>query len=778
MSKPNKGGKKNAKDSLPPVNKNQLGEEYLKAPDTPDPTEEEGAYAIEFRHELLDHFLEKADELGKAHDDHTSQAVNRIEEYEKIQEEHKVLYDTNHNNQDERRKLTEKLIEHSKNFEDYSKDSATHKRRLRAELDELEDTLRKLKDQISEMEIENKNLVLISETEQSIQDAKNRAEADAVNAVNRDLKELVARLSIDAEKDISFQEVSERIKGDVNKNYQQSENDFNRFLKQAETAREELSEDLNELKERAGNRNNDNEELRSRIEEGEVEIDRLNRSIDLLNKEIDNIKRTNEDSLKNLEADRQANEDTIADLRKTADDLKVEQSKLEISISKINSQLQYLSEAAKSGGNELIKQKINKFDKSIKSTEQKTEQLKSQLNGMNQEWNDKAEGASREMATLIRDSESKAAADKINQLLHELETRQNEINELKKKRSQIERELASSDPERTDRDIQNSSAELAAINNELLELLREKNNLYGELIQYTKELYDLNQVLQKNEQEIAKLKLELEWLRKEQEEKRFVYEHLKAQIEERRRILDDIKAEIARQDEIAKELQATLQARRDEGDELDKLLAERDSEIRKLEAQLEELNRNRPVEVQEPEPEPEPLQVEKPEARYVADEKDEVDRLLAQFINFNTCPVPIKRLGGGYYLFGTRKIYAKIMNGRLVIRVGGGYMVIDEFIATYAEIEVQKMRAREEKGLSAVPTIEDLSPSNRSLGSPSNLNKSKRKKSGSRSPASPGGTFKTSGSPINGTSRTKQFTQEQIDKLKSSGGARVVGSPK
>jgi TfoX/Sxy family transcriptional regulator of competence genes len=46
----------------------------------------------------------------------------------------------------------------------------------------------------------------------------------------------------------------------------------------------------------------------------------------------------------------------------------------------------------------------------------------------------------------------------------------------------------------------------------------------------------------------------------------------------------------------------------------------------------------------------------------------------------NNCPVPIKRLGGGYYLFGTKKIYAKILNGRLVIRVGGGYMVIDEFI--------------------------------------------------------------------------------------------------
>jgi hypothetical protein len=66
-----------------------------------------------------------------------------------------------------------------------------------------------------------------------------------------------------------------------------------------------------------------------------------------------------------------------------------------------------------------------------------------------------------------------------------------------------------------------------------------------------------------------------------------------------------------------------------------------------------------------------------------------VDELLAKYIQ--NCPVPVKRLGGGYYLFGTRKIYAKIMNGKLVVRVGGGYMVIEEFIATYADQELAKM---------------------------------------------------------------------------------------
>ena len=68
---------------------------------------------------------------------------------------------------------------------------------------------------------------------------------------------------------------------------------------------------------------------------------------------------------------------------------------------------------------------------------------------------------------------------------------------------------------------------------------------------------------------------------------------------------------------------------------------------------------------------------------YKAAKGDHVDQLLADWINNNDCPVPIKRMGGGYYMFGSKKIFAKIINGNLLIRVGGGYMSIDEFMFYY-----------------------------------------------------------------------------------------------
>lgn len=43
-------------------------------------------------------------------------------------------------------------------------------------------------------------------------------------------------------------------------------------------------------------------------------------------------------------------------------------------------------------------------------------------------------------------------------------------------------------------------------------------------------------------------------------------------------------------------------------------------------------------------------------------------------------------------MFGSKKIYAKVMNKRLVVRVGGGYMDMAEFITTYAESERLKLQ--------------------------------------------------------------------------------------
>jgi hypothetical protein len=46
-------------------------------------------------------------------------------------------------------------------------------------------------------------------------------------------------------------------------------------------------------------------------------------------------------------------------------------------------------------------------------------------------------------------------------------------------------------------------------------------------------------------------------------------------------------------------------------------------------------------------------------------------------------------------LFGSRTILAKIINNKLVIRVGGGFTNADDFIAQYGPTEVAKLAVLE-----------------------------------------------------------------------------------
>lgn len=82
---------------------------------------------------------------------------------------------------------------------------------------------------------------------------------------------------------------------------------------------------------------------------------------------------------------------------------------------------------------------------------------------------------------------------------------------------------------------------------------------------------------------------------------------------------------------------------------------------------------------------------------------DSVDEALADYLNSRVSELylPFVREDQGVYLFGTRRVFMKIENGLLIIRVGGGYMLLDEFIMLYCPVEFEKMdykRDQSEKG--------------------------------------------------------------------------------
>lgn len=66
---------------------------------------------------------------------------------------------------------------------------------------------------------------------------------------------------------------------------------------------------------------------------------------------------------------------------------------------------------------------------------------------------------------------------------------------------------------------------------------------------------------------------------------------------------------------------------------------------------------------------------------YKAVKGDPIDELWAQHLKNSQLSVPFVRLSPGKYQFGSKNIICKIINGKLFVRVGGGYTTPEDFLA-------------------------------------------------------------------------------------------------
>ena len=92
--------------------------------------------------------------------------------------------------------------------------------------------------------------------------------------------------------------------------------------------------------------------------------------------------------------------------------------------------------------------------------------------------------------------------------------------------------------------------------------------------------------------------------------------------------------------------------------------------------------------------------LEKGQAIYIGHRHDKIDTALADFINLwperQEMKIMFIRESEGVYQFGQKKIHIKVERGnQILVRVGGGYMHIDEFIRQYTPEEVEKISRRD-----------------------------------------------------------------------------------
>ena len=86
-------------------------------------------------------------------------------------------------------------------------------------------------------------------------------------------------------------------------------------------------------------------------------------------------------------------------------------------------------------------------------------------------------------------------------------------------------------------------------------------------------------------------------------------------------------------------------------------------------------------------------------AVYVPIKEDPIDLQVAEFINNypdrNKLKIMFMRESAGVYEFGSKRVNVRIEKGKIKIRVGGGYLSIDEFLDQFTPVELEKIERRD-----------------------------------------------------------------------------------
>jgi CYTH domain-containing protein len=82
-------------------------------------------------------------------------------------------------------------------------------------------------------------------------------------------------------------------------------------------------------------------------------------------------------------------------------------------------------------------------------------------------------------------------------------------------------------------------------------------------------------------------------------------------------------------------------------------------------------------------------------AVYIPVKNDQIDKRLAEYINNfpdrQKLKIMFMRESEGVYQFGTKRVAVRVDKDRINIRVGGGFLSIDEFLDQYTPAELEKL---------------------------------------------------------------------------------------
>ena len=93
--------------------------------------------------------------------------------------------------------------------------------------------------------------------------------------------------------------------------------------------------------------------------------------------------------------------------------------------------------------------------------------------------------------------------------------------------------------------------------------------------------------------------------------------------------------------------------------------------------------------------------LEKDQAIYIPKKYSQIDIAISNFVNNyperDRLKILFLRESEGVYRFGSRRVYVKIGKGnQILVRVGGGFVGIDDFLEQFTPVEADKYEQRKD----------------------------------------------------------------------------------
>lgn len=214
-------------------------------------------------------------------------------------------------------------------------------------------------------------------------------------------------------------------------------------------------------------------------------------------------------------------------------------------------------------------------------------------------------------------------------------------------------------------------------------LLNEKNLLESQLLNSKIALEDKNKEISKLKRDLEKALTQIANLEKNVS----VTKDLNSTIGQLNRQNSDLESHTRKLSDQLFSMKNTIESQ-------DEMIRSQDEKITELEnARLESEERVASLESIIDELRKERLEIcEEKGSVYKPIRDDPIDIALSDYVNTRPSAIKVQfdREDHGIYNFGTKKIFVKLEQGKLLIRVGGGYMQVEDFVKLYSPVELER----------------------------------------------------------------------------------------